>query len=155
MVDLFVFVMRRYSIQGITAALFCLMPIPGNGFTPFSEPSIYTVRHSTDNTGQNQINNFFIRELARLKMATLQNTSFSYHYLDIRKLEKLEPYTYKVHIELSGIRCSGDIDYRGFDITDILMPNFADLEVIVVEKGNYIHRETFQNVVAEGQVLFR
>ncbi|MFU8842367.1 MAG: hypothetical protein ACNA7V_01020 [Bacteroidales bacterium] len=153
MVDLFMFIIRSRIIQGVAVALFCLLPIMGIGFSPLSEPAIYTIRYTPDNAEKHQTNNFFIRELARLKMATLQNTSFSYHYIDTRKLEKIEPYTFKVHVELSGIKCTGDIHYRGFDMTDILVPNFADLEIIVEDKGNYIHRETFQRVQTDGQVF--
>jgi tetratricopeptide (TPR) repeat protein len=118
-----------------------------------SETATYTFRYAPEKTGTHGTTNFFIRELARYNMTTLPNTSFTYHYADTRKIEKPEPYTYQVTIAFSETNCSGDIYYRGFNIADILEPEIVDFELIVVQNGNHIHKETFSEVRAMDQAF--
>jgi tetratricopeptide (TPR) repeat protein len=154
MVFFLTYIMKRRLLQFLVVGCLFLTVGIARSFGFSSEQATYTFRYAPENDGVIGTTNFFIRELARYNMATLQNTSFTYHYVDARKIEKTEPYTYKVTIALSGTNCSGDIHYRGFDISDILKPDNADFELIIVENGNYIHREMFSDIRAFDESFF-
>ncbi|GAB4310826.1 MAG: hypothetical protein Kow00127_00530 [Bacteroidales bacterium] len=90
--------------------------------------------------------NYFIRELSRHNLTSLRKTSFYYHYTTSRKLKQLDPWTYHVTFALHEKDCTGDNQYRGFLISDILVPEYASFDVVVEHNGNYYHRQHFDNV---------
>jgi hypothetical protein len=98
----------------------------------------YVFEYTAANSEKSAVNNFFIKEIAKYNLSSLYNTKFTYHYSISKKIKKISTYTYEVEIQLEGEKCTGNTFYKGFDIADILMPELAELIVIVKENGNYI-----------------
>ncbi len=98
-----------------------------------------------DHTG-NSVNNFFIKEIAKYNLLSLYNTSFTFHYSIHKSIEQTSPNTFSVNATLVGEKCTGDIFYKNFDISDILLPEKANFRVIVIDSGNYTEVRDFKNV---------
>ncbi len=105
----------------------------------------YVFEYSAAYSEKSVINNFFIKEIAKYNLSSLYNTKFTYHYSISKKIKKLSTYTYEVEVLVKGEKCTGNTFYKGFNISDILMPEFADFRIIVEDNGNYIQsREVFE-----------
>ena len=91
----------------------------------------------SDNTDY-EINNFFIREIARYNLTGLYNTHFTMHYAIHKKIKHISSNTFYVEVELQSELLTGNTTYKKFDISDILMPEKLDLVINVEKNGNYI-----------------
>ena len=93
--------------------------------------------------------NFFIKEIAKCNLSALSNTSFTYHYSIHKSIQLVAPHTFTVNTEIIGEKCTGDVYYKAFDISDILIPEIIDFRVIVVNNGNYVVSEDFNNLTLD------
>ncbi len=122
----------------------------GSAFTAESfelnESGSYKFEYTPEKSPKVSINNFFIKELAKHNLTSLRNTNFIYHYSITKSFQKDDPNTYSVKVKLIGDRCSGDVFYRNFNISDILQPELADFTVVVVDNGNYYYSHDFSNI---------
>ena len=103
----------------------------------FIDNNSYEVKYTSLRFGEQSINNFFIKEIAKYNFTNLNNTSFTFHYSIRNTIQQVSENTYSVITDLVGDKCTGDIYYKDFDISDILTPEKADFKVIVVVDGNY------------------
>ena len=103
---------------------------------------VYTLNHHNEYS----VNDFFIREIARYNLSGLYNTSFTFHYSVHKRIQKVSPNTFNVFAQLVGEKCTGDIYYKDFDISDILMPEKADFNIIVIDSGNYFYSREFKEI---------
>ncbi len=119
-----------------------------------SESESYVIEYSAVNSEKTDVNNFFIRELAKFNLTGLYNTRFTYHYSINRRISEVDNHTLKVAAELHGEKCTGNVLYKGFDISDILMPEMADFNIVVEDNGIFVHSREFHEVVLNKDSIF-
>jgi len=102
------------------------------------ENNSYVVEYTNTTPTANEINNYFIKEIARNNFTNLSSTRFTYHYSVHTSIQKVSDYTFKVNAEIAGELCTGDVYYKGFDISDILIPERIDFNVKVINNNNYL-----------------
>ena len=111
-----------------------------------TENSKYTFHYKRSNSIKNNTNNFFIREIARHNLNSLNSTSFTYYYSVHQSIAKTEMNTFLVKTKVKGEKCTGDVYYRDFNISDILMPDHADLNIAIYSGDSYLEDFYFKDV---------
>jgi len=119
-----------------------------------SENNSYVVKYTPSTPTEREINNYFIKEIARNNFTNLNNTRFTYHYAIHKSIRKVSEFTFKVTAEISGELCTGDIFYKGFDISDILMPEKLDFKVYVINNNNYYQVKEFNEIIRNDENRF-
>lgn len=113
------------------------------------ESNSYLFSYAGSIANKNQVNNYFIKEIAKFNLAGLYNTSYTFHYEVNNSIQLTSPYSFTVSSEIIGQKCTGDIIYKGFDISEILMPEFVDAEILLFGNGKYIAGKTFYGVTLD------
>jgi hypothetical protein len=131
--------------------LFIIIAFSFKGFSSDSifesnESSTVTIGFNTLATDGNSVNNYFIKEIARNNLSGLYKTAFTYNYSYNSSIEKSGDGVFKVIITLKGEKCTGDVYYKGFDLSDILMPDMADLRVVVSANGGFFISSGFEGL---------
>lgn len=111
-----------------------------------SETDSYIFEYTPIESEKTEVNNFFIKELAKYNLSGVYNTRFTYHYSLNRKINEIDDHTLNVSLELKSEKCTGYVMYKEFNISDILMPEIADFNIIVEENGNFVRSKTFKEV---------
>lgn len=119
-----------------------------------SESDSYVFEYTPIKSERTEINNFFIKELAKFNLSSVYNTRFTYHYSVNRRINEVDEHTLGVVAELKSDKCTGNVFYKGFDISDILMPEIADFTIVVEDNGNFIHSREFKEVVLNNEQAF-
>ena len=98
---------------------------------------------------ENQVNNYFIKEIAKFNLSGLYNTSYTFHYEVNNSIQLTSQYSFTVSSEIIGQKCTGDVTYKGFDISEILMPEFVDAEILLFGNGKFITSRTFYGITLD------
>ncbi len=114
----------------------------------------FVFEYSSSPPNEHSINNFFIREIAKFNFTSLYNTRFVYNYSIHKSITQTSPNFFVVSIEFTGEKCTGDIYYRDFNISDILIPEEVDFNVTVIDKNNYIETREFKEVTVNAENKF-
>lgn len=112
----------------------------------FSTSESFVFSYSSRGGNKAETNNFFIRELSKINVNSLTHTRYTYNFSIEKSILKVKDNTFKVTASISGGSCTGDIYYKGFDISDILQPEFSDFTAVVVYNGNYIKKVNFKDI---------
>jgi hypothetical protein len=64
-------------------------------------------------------------------------------------IQLTSPNTFTISTDIKGQKCMGDINYKGFDISDILVPEKVDLKIILLSEGNYVTSKDFFGVALD------
>lgn len=75
--------------------------------------------------------NFIIQQLALSIPKKTEFTQYSYAFSLILRIQKIGDYKYTALVEADNFKCFGDIHYKGFDISDVLMPSKIDFSLSV------------------------
>jgi len=126
--------------------LFLKPIIAANVVFDISESDSYVFEYTPVKSEKTEVNNFFIKELAKYNLTSLYKTRFTYHFSINRKVSEIDDHTFEVTAELSSEKCTGDIYYKEFNISDILMPEIAEFTIIVEDNGNYVVKREFKDV---------
>jgi hypothetical protein len=110
------------------------------------ENNSFVFEYTPHSPSENSITNFFIKEIAKYNLSAVSNTRFTFHYSIRKSIQLIAPNTFTVNTEIFGEKCTGDVYYKGFDISDILIPEKVDFQVIVVNNGNYVVSEDFMGL---------
>ena len=113
------------------------------------ENNSFVFEYTPHSQSENSVTNFFIKEIAKCNLSSLNNTSFTFHYSIHKNIQLVEPNTFTVSTEIFGEKCTGDIYYKGFDISDILIPEKVDFRVIVVHNDNYVVSKDFEGLTLD------
>lgn len=111
-----------------------------------SESDSYVFEYTAVMSDKTEINNFFIKELAKFNLSSVYNTRFTYHYSINRKISEIDEHTLSVSADLQSEKCTGSVHYKGFDISDILMPEVADFRIVVEDNGHFVLGNDFKEV---------
>ena len=111
------------------------------------ENSKYTFHYERSNSVKSNTNNFFIREIARHNLNSLNSTTFTYYYSVHQSITKNEANTFLVKTKVKGEKCTGDVYYRDFDISDILMPDHADLNIAIYSGDTFLEDFYFKDLI--------
>jgi len=130
------------------------LTIASNVVLDVSEPESYVFEYTAVKSDKTEVNNFFIKELAKFNLTSLYNTRFTYHYSINRKISEIDEHTLKVTADLFSEKCTGNIYYKGFDISDILMPEIVDFTITVEANGNFIQSRKFKEVTINDNNAF-
>ena len=129
--------------------------VAGNsGKFALSEKSAYVFRY--DPSEENSLNNFFVKEIARHNFLNLYRTEYSIKYdlaVDIKLLpgNKIE-----VRSKLLNIKPVGDIYYKDFDLSEVLIPPIYSFRLHVVSDGEldeYILANEITISESHGQIV--
>jgi hypothetical protein len=113
------------------------------------ESSSYVFGYSIDKSSVNTINNYFIKEIARYNLSNVFHTQYTFHYEVNNLIQLTSPNTFTVSTEILGQKCTGDIMYKDFDISDILMPEKMNVKLILLSEGKYITSKEFFGVALD------
>ncbi|MEZ5196619.1 MAG: hypothetical protein R2764_09510 [Bacteroidales bacterium] len=148
--------MRIIKINIIILLVFLLSGIGASGKDyDLIENSEFVFKYLPHNNSDYEINNFFIREIARYNLTGLYSTGFTMHYAIHKKIKHISLNTFAVEVELQSELLTGSTAYREFDISDILMPEMLDLKVHVEENGNYIISKELKGITWENDHVFQ
>ncbi len=139
---------RKYLVRLVT--VFCLQLV---SITYASETALeYSINnsfifwYSESPRPENATTNYFIREIAKYNLTSLYNTSFTFQYTLNNSIKNSAPNTCTITVDLIGQKCTGDVFYKGFDISDVLMPQKADFNIILVCENNYVDNRRFEGI---------
>ncbi|MEZ5082702.1 MAG: hypothetical protein R2750_04560 [Bacteroidales bacterium] len=118
------------------------------------ETSTYVFEYTKKYADRNSTNNYFIKELARHNLTGLYNTSYTFHFSLEKRISKIEENTFEAEAILTGHNCTGNIYYKKFDISDILIPDKADFDIFIEDNGNYIARQSFRDIGRDDKMNF-
>ena len=119
-----------------------------------NENSTYVFEYTKNYAERNSTNNYFIKELARHNLTGLYNTSYTFHFSLQKSIHKIEDNTFEAEALLTGQKCTGNIYYKKFDISDILIPDKADFDIYIEENGNYTAKQSFREVFRDDKLNF-
>ncbi|MCD4697642.1 MAG: hypothetical protein K8S16_15560 [Bacteroidales bacterium] len=120
-----------------------------------SENSSYVFKYSNSYSDRNSTSNFFIKELARHNLSGLYSTNYTFYYSVKQSIKKIDENTYEAEAIISGQKCTGDIFYKEFNISDILFPDKADFKIYVNDDGNYIVNREFSEITRDSGLEFK
>ncbi|MBC8486869.1 MAG: hypothetical protein H8D45_12615 [Bacteroidetes bacterium] len=120
-----------------------------------TENNSFVIKYTSVQSGEHSINNFFIKEIAKYNLSGLYNTSFTFHYSVHNSIHETSANTFTVNTELIGEKCTGDVYYKNFDISDILMPEKADFRVVVINGDNQIESLNFKEITLNDKNMFQ
>ena len=120
----------------------------------FNENSSYVFEYTKNYAERNSTNNYFIKELARHNLTGLYNTSYTFHFSLQKSIYKIEDNTFEAEALLTGQKCTGNIYYKKFDISDILAPDKADFDIYIEDNGNYTAKQSFREVTRDDKLNF-
>lgn len=92
------------------------------------------VSYNTDSSEYAHIKNYFIKEIAKSIPRRFDFTSYDYSYRQVIRVIRLEDGTYEASVDINEARCSGDVFYKGFDISDVLFPNRISFKAVLFDK---------------------
>ncbi|HNW99362.1 MAG TPA: hypothetical protein PKK00_13215 [Bacteroidales bacterium] len=130
----------------ITSLLLCLAAINFcfcQTDTVYKETKEYTCtfKYSETSTNSNKNTNYIIEEISKSIPKILEYTQVSFTYIDklsitnIPKSNKKEIKNYKISFQIVPEKPTGDILYKTFDISDVLLPGKIEIEYSANEKG--------------------
>lgn len=86
--------------------------------------------------GQNIPNNLIIEEIARRTLKGPSDIRIHYSFETKKEIFHNDLNNYTVNIHLTGFDCSGDVFYKGFDLSPYLLPVKAGMDVSVFWKDD-------------------
>ncbi len=100
------------------------------------------------NPNQNQtITNYYIQEIAKSIPKMLNYTQYVYAYNQHSRIIKQSSNNYNVIVELNDANCTGDINFKGFSMNDVLLPAFISYNLMVFNGNNQlINKYEFKQV---------
>ncbi len=104
-----------------------------------------------EEAAQNEIiSNYFVTELAKSIPKILKYTEYTFSSTVNLKIEKLSnnQNNYQTVISLKNFKCKGDVKYKSFDISELLLPNELSFKIVVSSGDNQnIASQEFTNLI--------
>jgi len=98
------------------------------------------------------IANYIIQELSKSIPKILSYTEYVFSFSQNSKIIKLSPKNYEVSIIIENKNCKGDIFYKGFIISDILIPSNIDFTVNILNEDNSTNQKfNFEKVKLDSE----
>ena len=126
--------------------VFSLSGFATDSIFEISKNTAVTIGFNAFSTDGSSVNNYFIKEIARNNLSGLYKTAFTYNYSYHSSIEKSGDGVFKVIVTIEGKNCTGDVYYKGFDLSDILMPDLADFRVIVNANDEFFISSGFKEL---------
>ena len=146
---------RSWDFSGLTALIFGFTVIcfhlPGRTLAAgvvfeSRQSNKYIFSYSENLPGADQTTNYLIREIAKFNLSGLYSTSYTFYYSLDNSIISSAPDQFTISAHITPRECTGDVYYKGFDISDILMPEKVDLKIILIRDKNYIDIRNFEGV---------
>jgi tetratricopeptide (TPR) repeat protein len=123
--------------------VFLIIVLSANGFLYAQNSVVYqniineegTIKYSLQVENDQQEKNFIIQQLALSIPKKAEFTEYSYTFSVILRVQKAGDFKFNATVETDNYKCFGDIHYKGFDISDVLIPSKLDL-ILSVFSGN-------------------
>ncbi|RLD60313.1 MAG: hypothetical protein DRJ05_04915 [Bacteroidetes bacterium] len=130
--------------------LLVLTTLHTNGFASDSifdsnENEEVTIGYNTISADNNKTNNYFIKEITKSNLSDLYKTVFTFEYSYETSIKKNNNGVLNIHTGLIGGKCSGDVFYKGFNVSDIMIPDLVDFELIVLSNDQF-----FESITVKG-----
>ena len=140
------------SVLTLSTIILTLVSVhAGESVFNYSADQSFVFSYSSRVDHKAEINNFFIKELAKINVNSLSRTLYTYYYGIEQNIQKIAANTFSASAKITGDNCTGDIYYKGFDISDILKPEYVDFTAVVVDQGNYIQKINFSDIRIDEQ----
>jgi hypothetical protein len=96
---------------------------------PEAKKDSFLFKFSDINSEKGKITNYMIEELSKSipKMLDYTQYSFTYNYQVTFFSNNKIPNWHAVSVEIKDGKCSGDIYYKKFNVSDVLLPEYADI----------------------------
>lgn len=140
--------MRHYIFYSVLIVSICCSIVIHAADKIFErkENNTYVFGYAPGQPVENSTTNYFIKEIAKYNLTALYNTSYTYHYEVSNGIQYTAPHTFIISTDIFGKSCSGDILYKGFDISDILMPEMVDIKLVLMSEGITIDSKEFFSI---------
>jgi hypothetical protein len=69
--------------------------------------------------------NYYIGEIARCAQKKIEFTQYNYSFKEVFRIIEDQANHYTATLEFEDFNCTGDVSYRGFSISDALVPDFG------------------------------
>ncbi len=115
----------------------------------FEEEQIesYLVKFTTHPNENEVYTNLIIKEIAENTGKPISSIQYSFSFKNLLRITKLSKNAFQATIELKDGFCKGEIYYKGFSLSDFLLPSSVDIEAKVVGGQNQsIKSAIFKNV---------
>lgn len=142
---------QKFLIKCIAVLCLQFVSIPFASASVFelTENNSYIFWYSDSPQPENSTTNYFIREIAKYNLTSLYNTSYTFQYSLYNSIKPTAPNTYTTTIDLKGQKCTGDVYYKGFEISDVLIPQKVAFNVILVCENNYLNNRRFEDIALD------
>jgi len=97
-------------------------------------------------SGDPAINNFFIREIAKRNLSGLYSTAFTLHFTSWNTIQRMGDNFLQIRSVIEPQNITGDVYYKDFNISDILMPELASFRIVVFMDGYYLDSREFDDI---------
>ncbi|MCD4745434.1 MAG: hypothetical protein K8R58_03960 [Bacteroidales bacterium] len=91
--------------------------------------------------------NYFIKEIAKIELKNLDQVKFTYFYKIYKCIKEIPPGNFKAVIKINSDTCIGKIFYKGFNISDVLIPSKADFIVNILNNNNIFKSYKIKNLI--------
>ncbi len=125
-------------------------------FNTYSQDSIihkhtqkyfYNVKINSHTNNNQAISNYFIHEISKSIPKDSILPHYTFYYKQKIIIKKINSNIYKIIIELNNKTCSGNAAYKGFNISDVLIPSKADFKVNILQQNNKFYKiYTFKKI---------
>lgn len=110
------------------------------------------VNYSSKPQGPEINTNYFIGEIARCAQKKIEFTHYNYTFKKICRIIEDHAGQYTATVEFTDFVCKSDAHYRGFSISDALIPNYASimLRVYGIQSAPLVEQEIKQAILYPG-----
>jgi tetratricopeptide (TPR) repeat protein len=96
----------------------------------------YSFTYQNNSNSKYFHSNQILLELSKSIPKRLEYTTFTVYYTQNIKINKQDSIHYQAIYELKNVYCEGDVLYRSFSVSDILIPALADFRINIYRKNN-------------------
>ncbi len=126
------------ALPGFTALLLICCPLHAAAqFTVHFENAqneSFDVKYVSEPDSSSSVSNHLIREIAKGIPRRYDFTSYQVTFRQVLRVISTEAGQYEVNIDINETKCHGDVVYKGFDISDVLIPNKIRIRATLLNK---------------------
>ncbi len=92
------------------------------------EKVVIPITFAASPQGSEITTNYFVAEIARCAQKKIEFTQYNYTFTKLIRVVEEQAGHYTATLEFTDLNCTGDAFYRGFSISDALIPNTASIQ---------------------------
>lgn len=92
------------------------------------KPGSLTFEYASEPTNNHVFTNSMLEEISKSIPQKTEFTQFTFTYTLVLRITQNNSFNYTAGIELYDATCSGDIQYKGFPLSEVLLPAYCEFE---------------------------